>query len=109
MSINGTPANDTLAGNALNNVIAGGAGLDTVSFSGARSIQHHDNGTVVVSDLVSGRDGIDTLTNVERLRFVDKSVALDQGASAGVVAKVIGAVFGASSLVSLPSVRRVWA
>jgi V8-like Glu-specific endopeptidase len=106
VSINGTPANDTLAGNALNNVIAGGAGLDTVSFSGARG-QYNitvNGGTVVVSDLVSGRDGIDTLTNVERLRFVDKSVALDLSASAGVVAKVIGAVFGASSLVSLPSV-----
>jgi hypothetical protein len=43
-------------------------------------------------------DGIDTLTNIERLKFSDVSVALDLDGNAGKVAKLLGAVFGKIAL-----------
>ncbi len=99
-NIIGTPANDTLLGNTLNNSIAGGAGLDIVGFAGARSSYSVAVGTasVVVADQVAGRDGTDTLTGVERLRFSDVAVALDVNGNAGAVAKTLGAVFGTAAL-----------
>ncbi len=41
----------------------------------------------------SGTDGTDTLTNVERLKFSDFSVAPDVSGYAGTTAKILGAVF----------------
>jgi hypothetical protein len=43
-------------------------------------------------------DGVDSLTNVERLQFTDKSFALDLDGNAGTNAKVIGAVLGKAAL-----------
>ena len=45
-----------------------------------------------------GPDGTDSLTNVERVRFADQYVALDTTGNAGNVAKILGAVFGPSSV-----------
>ena len=50
--------------------------------------------TVAVTDLIAGRDGTDTLSSVERLRFADKSLALDITGNAGTVGLILGAVFG---------------
>jgi hypothetical protein len=47
-------------------------------------------------------EGTDQITNVERLQFSDKSVALDLSGNAGTAAKVIGAVLG-KSLVQNPT------
>jgi hypothetical protein len=46
----------------------------------------------------SGADGSDTLEHIERLQFSDINVALDIGGNAGTVAKILGAVFGSSSV-----------
>jgi hypothetical protein len=43
-------------------------------------------------------DGTDQLTNIERLQFTDKNVALDLNGNAGTTAKILGAVFGKESL-----------
>ncbi len=75
--INGSGGNDLLTGGAGNDTIDGGAGLfDTAVYSGARaqytlSFINTGNLAGTVIDTVPGRDGTDTLTNVEFLKFSD--------------------------------------
>jgi hypothetical protein len=66
--------NDILDGGPGNDTIDGGPGFDTAVFSGLRSaytITHIGNGLQV-----SGPDGLDTLTHVERLAFDDATIPL---------------------------------
>jgi V8-like Glu-specific endopeptidase len=113
-AITGSPAADTLFGDALANTIAaldgndwikggfgndiidGGNGIDIAVFTGARSSYIVSIGpmTVAVTDTAAGRDGTDSLANVERLAFSDLGLALDLDGNAGVAAKTLGAVFG---------------
>jgi hypothetical protein len=46
----------------------------------------------------AGTAGVDTLVDVERVAFLDRSVALDLQGNAGITAKILGAVFGKSFL-----------
>ena len=55
-----------------------------------------DRGYTVADRL--GRDGVDPLTNVERLQFADSKLALDIKGNAGTTAKILGAGFGSASL-----------
>jgi serralysin len=88
---------DTLRGNGGNDQLEGGDGLDTAIYSGARA-----GYTLAVGSSVTrvtdngGSDGQDVITGIERLQFTDKGVALDLPGNAGTVAKILGAVFGAS-------------
>ena len=96
----GTPANDVMTSNVLDNTFAGGLGLDTVAFAGVRGGYTVSVGSTAttVRDLSPGRDGTDTLAGVERLRFADGAVALDLAGNAGVAAKILGAVFGKAAV-----------
>jgi hypothetical protein len=73
----GGSGNDLLTGGAGNDTIDGGAGsFDTAMYSGTRAqytIALSQVGTLAgtVTDLVAGRDGTDTLQNVEFLKFSD--------------------------------------
>jgi hypothetical protein len=69
--------NDVTVGGGGNDAIDGGKGTDTALYSGTRSqyVVTSTNGVTTVRDLVAGRDGTDTLTNVETLKFTDKSLA----------------------------------
>ena len=99
--IYGYDGNDQIEGAPGNDSIDGGEGLDTATYSGSYgsyTLTHQLNGSFLVTDSVSGRDGTDTLTNVERLQFSDAKVALDLDGHAGQVAKILGAVFGKSAL-----------
>ena len=78
-TLNGTAGNDTINGLGGNDTINGGAGDDTALFSsGLGSYSVADLGLRV---LVSGADGNDTLTSVERLRFSDGTVNLNDGSA----------------------------
>ena len=95
----GNGGNDSVKGGAGNDYIDGGTGINTTLYQS--SINNYiltkiTNG-FTVTDLI-GVDGIDTLTNIERLHFSDVNVALDLNGYAGQVAKILGAVFGASSV-----------
>ncbi|MGA1856318.1 matrixin family metalloprotease [Azospirillum sp. 11R-A] len=71
----GGSGNDSFTVNDLGNIIDGGAGTDTVVFSGRRAqyrVQLLDAGRYIVS----GADGNDLLTNIDYLRFADGSTAL---------------------------------
>jgi len=60
---------DRLSGGIGSDVLDGGAGADTAIFNGARSA--YSISTTNGVTFVSGPDGTDTLTNIERLRFDD--------------------------------------
>ena len=69
---------DTIIGSAGNDFIDGYGGIDTALYSGSAASYtiRGANGAHVVT----GASGTDTLQNVERLKFSDKSIALDVGA-----------------------------
>ncbi len=104
----GGGGNDTLVGNDAanrlqggggNDALDGGAGLDMAVYMGRLagfSVGGAGAGFSVADR--SGAEGTDTLTGIERLRFADKNVALDLSVNAGVVARTLGAVFGADAI-----------
>lgn len=102
--LTGSAADDHFFGSDGINVFEGGRGNDTLDGAGGSDTAVFSNpiGSYVITgsssglDVVdtSGEDGRDTLINIERLRFSDKGIAYDLDASAGQVAKVIGAVIG---------------
>lgn len=99
-TLNGLAGNDRLSGAAGNDALNGGTGLDTAVFGGARAshtVQRTANGNWTVTT-VNGTDGTDTLNAVERIAFADTHLALDLDGNAGMVAKIIGALFGKANL-----------
>jgi hypothetical protein len=100
----GADDNDILAGGGTENgLLIGKSGIDTVVYAhmsdqykiniGLPDFLGTDIPDVAVSD-TSPNTGVDVLIGVERLRFSDKSIALDIDGNAGKVAKILGAVFG---------------
>jgi hypothetical protein len=80
--------NDILIGNTTNNLLRGSGGNDTIDGSlGVDTAIYNGRyanysislgvGSGVVTDRTANRDGTDTLTNVERLKFSDTMLALD--------------------------------
>lgn len=93
----GSTAGDEFVGNALNNAIDGGAGIDWVTYAAPReryTVSHAAQDWMVESTM----EGVDSLTNVERLVFSDTSLALDLDGAAGQVARVLGAVLGPAAV-----------
>lgn len=94
-TIVGNDAANRLQGGGGNDTLNGGAGLDTAVYAGRLtnfSVSSAGTGFSIADR--SGAEGTDTLTGIERVRFADKSLALDLFGSAGVVARTLGAVFG---------------
>jgi hypothetical protein len=91
LSVDAGSGNDTITLLDSKHSVDGGAGVDTVVFSGARaaySISKTDAGFSVQSSA-----GIDTLSNVERLQFGDSAVALDVNGNGGQVYRLYQAAF----------------
>jgi len=102
-SLIGSVYADVLLGYAGNDTLDGGAGIDTAVYSGNFAnytvAAVSASGGYTVKDN-AGSDGTDTLANVERLRFADKSIALDvtKDGNTGKALEFIGAV--ASDLIA---------
>ncbi|MBK9235975.1 MAG: hypothetical protein IPO19_07885 [Rhodoferax sp.] len=99
----GTDGNDNLSGLEGVDLINGGAGTDTAVYLTNRatfSVQKSSTG-FTVSDL-RGSEGVDTLQNIERVRFADRGLALDMATNqhGGQAALLIGAVLGKAALSS---------
>ncbi len=101
-TLNGGTGNDTLDGGAGNDTLIGGAGIDTlVGGTGIDSAIFNGNrasyATVRTFSgfTVSGPEGSDTLTSIERFQFSDKGLAFDLGlnAAGGNTVRIIGAAF----------------
>lgn len=67
---------DTLSGRGGDDIISAGGGVDTVVMSGLPSdyVINAGAGYHSISDSVAGRDGLDILYGVERVRFSDGTV-----------------------------------
>ena len=95
----GGEGKDDLIGQNGNDVLRGEGGIDTASYSGPRqqfSLSKAQEGYRLTDQ--SGTEGSDTLIGIERLEFGDIGLALDLDGNAGFVAKLLGAVFGASAI-----------
>ena len=103
--IEGWDGNDTLIGSQGDDQLNGGAGVDLAQFSGNWSSYStvKNSSAFVITDKRNSQDGVDSLVNVERLKFSDKSIAIDLDRNAGITAKVIGAVLGKDAVKS-PSI-----
>jgi serralysin len=76
-AINGGDGDDVITGGAGNDTLNGGAGTDTAVFAGLASA--YTVSTSGGTTTVTGPDGVDTLTNVERLRFDDAVLIVGAG------------------------------
>ncbi len=67
--------NNSVTVNELDNNITGNSGSNTVIFSGKSNeyVISMTEGKTIVTDTKKGRDGKNTLTNVEKLQFTDKT------------------------------------
>jgi len=77
--ITGGAGADTLTGGGGNDTLNGGAGNDLAVLSGLQAdytVVLEADGVYRVTDGVGGRDGVDLLTGVERVRFSDGSTVL---------------------------------
>ncbi|HEY0600924.1 M10 family metallopeptidase C-terminal domain-containing protein [Brevundimonas sp.] len=76
-AISGGDGDDVITGAGSNDTISGGAGVDTAVFAGLRTsyVVTTSGGTTTVT----GPDGTDTLTTVERLRFDDATLIVGAG------------------------------
>ena len=95
----GNEGDDTFIGMAGNDTLLGGTGIDKALFSGIQhdyTFRRTENG-FVVSDQ-TGNSGEDTLIEIERLLFDNAGIALDISGNAGILAKLLGTVFGAEAL-----------
>ena len=107
-----TSAGATAHTTAANDIVTGLSGINTVVYTGQVSqyLVSNTAGQIQVQDNIGGRDGTDTLVNIERIKFADRSIAFDLNPSftadvtgnAGEVAKILGAVFGAGSIAAHP-------
>lgn len=87
---------DHLSGNEGDDHLDGGTGLDTSSYRGGLkeyTITKDSNGSIHIEDHIVGRDGNDTLNNVERIQFSDSSIALDISGNAGQAYRLYQAAF----------------
>jgi Ca2+-binding RTX toxin-like protein len=77
--IDGGNDDDTLTGLGGNDILIGGNGSDKAIFSGSYAeYEIIDRGyEVIVSDLISNRDGHDILNKIEELVFSDQSILLN--------------------------------
>ena len=99
----GTVTADAFTSTTENDGINGQQGIDSVAFGGSHAnytvnkVTNFEVTTITVKDK-TGADGTDTLQSVERLQFSDKKIAFDLDGNAGQVSKILGAVFGTSSV-----------
>ena len=93
---------DTLNGAEGNDTLNGGSGIDTAIYSSVRA-SYSVSGTA--SGLsIFGPDGDDALSNIERLQFADKNLAIDlaAGQAANNTVRIIGAAFDAPAIQQHP-------
>jgi hypothetical protein len=90
-TITGSRYDNVLQGWGGNDRIDGMAGVDTVVLSGARSQYTVTRSANTVTTV--GRDGTDTLVNIERIKFDDVTLALDTSGAAGQAYRLYQAAF----------------
>ena len=93
-TMSGGGGNDVLTGGSGNDSIDGGTGIDEAVYSGNRAsytVAETATGLTVADN--TGAEGTDTLTNIERVRYSDGSVAFDTSAVSGEAFRIYQAAF----------------
>ncbi|WP_318186607.1 putative Ig domain-containing protein [Pelagicoccus enzymogenes] len=83
-TIDAGAGDDTITGGAGDDTIDGGAGTDTIVYSGAQAdydVINNGDGTFTITDNTSGRDGTDTVSNVEFIQFSDTTLSIEDAAA----------------------------
>ncbi len=105
--IKGNAAANDLTGGGGADALDGGAGIDAALYAGASSDYSWTktpDGAWTVTDQRSGRDGKDTLSNIEILRFSDKSVALSLSLPTAIETAFSSILRGAPGAAALESI-----
>lgn len=91
----GGAGRDTFTGNGGNDTLDGAGDIDTAIYSGNRSMYtvSLSSGVITVADALTGRDGRDTLRDIERVKFADLSLAFDVDGHAGEAYRLYQAAF----------------
>ena len=92
LSANLGDGNDTIILKDDGHTVDGGVGTDTAMFSGNRA-SYTTNKTSTGWTVSSTTEGVDTLTNIERLKFADTAIALDTSGVGGQTYRVYKAAF----------------
>ena len=80
----------------LKTTVDGGSGIDKVAYPAASSdyvVSYNSTGTITVKGKIASSQ-LDALSNIERVSFTDKSIAIDLNGNAGTTTKILGSVFG---------------
>lgn len=94
LNVNAGAGNDIITIGLDNHAVDGGAGFDTAIFTGSRSsFTINQNAATTTVSSKTGTNGIDSLTNIERIQFSDASVAFDINGTAGQAYRVYQAAF----------------
>ena len=94
--VTGSDGNDEIIISAGGDLIDAGAGVDRVRYSSTSTeFDISRNGDEVI---VAGAQDYETLANVERIQFTDRSYAIDTEGNAGIAAKTVIACFGGPSI-----------
>ena len=91
--VTATAAADTITNLAVSQSIDGGAGTDTLVYTSNSTavVISKSGGNTVVTNTATGE--VDTLVNVERLKFADTAIALDTSGVGGQAYRVYKAAF----------------
>jgi serralysin len=95
-TLSGLGGSDILRGGFGSDTIDGGAGIDTSVcefLSSQASIVKTASGYKITDFSFFGSDDVDLLTNIERLQFQDKAIALDTDGNAGQAYRLYQAAF----------------
>lgn len=94
----GAGGQDTLNGAGGNDTLSGGLGVDTAIYNSNRANYSILGTTTGLS--ISGPDGNDTVSGIERFQFTDKNIAVDlnAGQAASNTVRIIGAAFDAPTI-----------
>lgn len=95
--LQGGRGNDRLEGGGGDDQLDGGQGLDTAALARPRADYVIGPQARWVQGL-AGEEGRDGLQQIERLAFADGSLAFDLDGHAGLVARLLGAVFGPAAV-----------
>ena len=61
------------------------------------AVSYNPTGTITVKGKIASSQ-LDVLSNIERVSFTDKSIAIDLDGNAGTTTKILGAIFGKESI-----------
>ena len=105
----GSSFSDLLTGNNLDNILTGGRGSDLIDgmMGIDTAVYELDRGSAVITFSKDGdvwnvisESNIDSLKNIERLKFNDINVALDLDGNAGKTVKLLSALLGSEGVLN---------